>query len=464
MAKHFNGEQLFFSYTLVCPNPANSLKIEEIFKSNEKLEEMMVSTFVFQPDFFTKLLSFNVPMVFITHKLSDDPAVKRFFDQLPNVTHFVPPLNNNGKFGCYHSKFFLLKFQTFIRVCITTSNLSDDDFYAVGQTIWVQDFPKKFEASITDLTCIEPPSKLPKLQFQHGEFESEFRNYLKVARIPKKHIDRFFDDFDFCGAKCKLIASVPGSYDVKGCKYGQVALKRLVEAKCKVDVNGPHRLPEFVYMSSSVGKLTKPYLSSFLASCMGHFDKDCDMKFSPTNFKLVYPAIDTVQLEGLEASTGVLCFQAKHFSSPGFPPRILHDLHLHPEFTGLGMHAKILAPVDLWKYEITKRNSTSNTNSFTGVGNRLGGGKITSAKEEEEKPKSKLWYFTGSHNMSGAAWGSLNKAQTKLFMMNYELGMFFEDGVELVDKTSQFGGVCLPYRDLTPYRDDQMPVVMGKET
>lgn len=55
-----------------------------------------------------------------------------------NLRCILPDLH--GNFSVFHSKVFLIKFDNFLRVVITTANFLEIDWEELGQLIWFQDF------------------------------------------------------------------------------------------------------------------------------------------------------------------------------------------------------------------------------------------------------------------------------------------------------------------------------------
>jgi tyrosyl-DNA phosphodiesterase-1 len=58
------------------------------------------------------------------------------------MTLIVPPRSNKG-YGVFHSKIWLIKFDTFIRVVIGTGNQHVNDWIVWLNAYWYQDFSLK---------------------------------------------------------------------------------------------------------------------------------------------------------------------------------------------------------------------------------------------------------------------------------------------------------------------------------
>lgn len=69
---------------------------------------------------------------------------------LSNVVVHAPPLP--VQFGTYHSKAFMIEYETGVRVVVHTANLIYVDCNNKSQGLWFQDFPRKVMV-LVDVTC-----------------------------------------------------------------------------------------------------------------------------------------------------------------------------------------------------------------------------------------------------------------------------------------------------------------------
>jgi len=60
------------------------------------------------------------------------------------MTLVLPPRKNKG-YGVFHSKVWLIKFDSFLRVVIGTGNQHINDWMVWLNAYWYQDFPLKQE-------------------------------------------------------------------------------------------------------------------------------------------------------------------------------------------------------------------------------------------------------------------------------------------------------------------------------
>ena len=66
---------------------------------------------------------------------------------LSNVVVHAPPLP--VQFGTYHSKAFMIEYETGVRVVVHTANLIYVDCNNKSQGLWFQDFPRKVASAHT---------------------------------------------------------------------------------------------------------------------------------------------------------------------------------------------------------------------------------------------------------------------------------------------------------------------------
>lgn len=140
----------------------------------------------------------TVPKVVIVHGESGARALAIHHDistagmQGRALTH-RPPL---PPYGTHHSKAFLLRYSTGLRVIICTANFLYCDCNNKSQGLFVQDFPLKDNYSAS-----EPSS-----------FESDLLEYIGALKLPlplAEEASSIIKAHDFSSARVHLIASVP---------------------------------------------------------------------------------------------------------------------------------------------------------------------------------------------------------------------------------------------------------------
>ena len=131
------------------------------------------------------------------------------------MTYIHPEVDYSLKWGKFHSKMIILKFENFIRIIIPTANLTRFDWYTLGQIVWFQDFYEKNENSPTSSS-------------------KEFENYLNLIfekTLPKeykyqnwfKDLNIDFSKYDYMNCIIDIVASFSGRFtEVKNVGLGRV--------------------------------------------------------------------------------------------------------------------------------------------------------------------------------------------------------------------------------------------------
>ena len=306
------------------------------------------------------------------------------FSGLPsNYRTYGPPLPE--RYGTHHSKFMLLGYTTGIRVIVLTCNHIQQDHYHMSDALWAQDFPKK---SATDLS---------------SPFEDTLTRYLEMAKwrgaeAGGKKIDvDLLRTFDFSAARAVLIVSAPGRHkDVDN--WGHMAIRTALSKE---------EFEERFYDASLIAQFTS--IGGFKGLAGKKLLKQLDDSLSagrglnkppPDGISFIWPTRDEVrtstkgyvlggsipgrqeQVMGPDAKT---LFGARYcrFSSPAsdLRPSLVKD----PWGRGRAMpHIKTY---------------------LRHVGNNI------------------AWLFLSSFNLSGAAWGRLEKDGTQIYILSYEMGV-----------------------------------------
>ncbi|QDZ25463.1 tyrosyl-DNA phosphodiesterase [Chloropicon primus] len=270
-------------------------------------------------------------------------------------------------YGTHHSKFFILFFRDKMRLIITTANLIEKDCCYKTQGIWFQDFFLKKERS----SC---------------SFEIEFIQYLNHLNLPRTCM-KFLENVkkvDFSPAKALcLIASVPGYHKANTINlYGHMKLRRVLSQETfKYCFSGSPLICQY----SSVGSLDRKWvqeefvtsLSAGRLSGSGHLGPPANLE---RDLHLVWPTYREVatSLEGLSAGTSI----------PGAQKNVCKDFLL-PHYRKWG---SVRAAPHIKTYM------------------RYSGSELA-------------WVVVGSHNLSKAAWGCLQKQGSQLCIRHYELSV-----------------------------------------
>ena len=82
---------------------------------------------------------------------------------------------------------------------------------------------------------------------------------------------------------------------------------------------------------------------------------------------------------------------------------------------------------------------------------------------EIKEDKLFSWYMIGSHNFSGAALGKLQKNDSQLHILNYELSVFFKPQYFEVNDDSEITNQTLPKEIPIPFKIPAKRYQQGEE-
>ncbi|KAK9915663.1 hypothetical protein WJX75_002388 [Coccomyxa subellipsoidea] len=297
-------------------------------------------------------------------------------------------------YGVHHSKAFLVCFDRGLRVIVHTANLIYQDCNCKTQGLWYQDFPRKDDASPT-----ERESRL---------FESTLSDYIAALKLPAReaqHAQQVIAQHDFSSARAHLIPSVPGYHQgAAKQKYGHSLVRSLL-ARQRFDP--VFRRAPIVAQFSSLGSLTGTWLSEFRESLAAgdYWENDPSKsagRLGPApDFRVVWPTVEEVKnsVEGWFAGCSI----------PGPPKNVLK--------TDKGSSTPILQPF------------LCNFDGAPATAGRQHA--MPHIKSYLRHSGQRLAYLVlTSHNLSKAAWGVLQKNNTQLYIMHYELGVLLLPSLE----------------------------------
>ena len=109
--------------------------------ASPNIEALMISTYGYEDEVLAPVMAMKFP-VFIINRDNDHPEgyVRRKHDGLPNFTLISPPKVRAG-YGVFHTKLWLIKFKTFLRVVVCTSNQHLMDWAMWQNAYWYHDCP-----------------------------------------------------------------------------------------------------------------------------------------------------------------------------------------------------------------------------------------------------------------------------------------------------------------------------------
>ncbi|KAM4662871.1 tyrosyl-DNA phosphodiesterase 1 isoform 2-T2 [Discoglossus pictus] len=286
-------------------------------------------------------------------------------------------------YGTHHTKMMLLLYKEGLRVVIHTSNLIRDDWHQKSQGIW--------------LSPLYP--QLPEgASVSAGESATNFRSdlvaYLDSYKSPSlKEWTEIIKKHDFSETRVYLIGSTPGRFlGNEKEKWGHFRLRKILRENSS-SIPGEESWP-IIGQFSSIGSMgadkTKWLHSEFRESLKTLGKSVKSLQKSETPLHLIYPSVDNVRtsLEG--------------FPAGGSLPYSIQTAQKQP-----WLHSYF----HKWKAETSGR---SNAMPHIKTYMRL-------SPDFQEL----AWFAVTSANLSKAAWGSLEKNGTQLFIRSYELGVLF---------------------------------------
>ena len=328
-------------------------------------------------------------------------------------------------FGTHHTKMMLLNYQTGLRVVITTANLVQSDWSQKTQGMWI--------------SPLLPPSSDDGNHDSETRFRSDLLAYLKAYK--RKELSSWIsliESHDFSAINVALVASVPGSHDAGPAAWGHLKLRKLLkEYVIRTDPSWP-----VIAQCSSIGSLGKDrdaWLCSELLATFSSTKNDAGLRRMPS-CKLIFPSVDDVRcsLEGYPAGAS-LPYSSSTASKQPWLTALMHRWKAgHCGRTRASPHIKTYF-----------RISPFETNIRT------------------------PWFLLTSANLSKSAWGSLNKAATRLSLRSYELGVLFLPKFILGGKANHFrvcsyeedasSGLPIPIElPMIPYTKEDQPWIWDK--
>jgi tyrosyl-DNA phosphodiesterase-1 len=368
---------------------SQTLSIHDLLDVNN-LESATLSTYCLDFDYLKSVLPIHkkcIPLTLIKHWSKgvgeDDEKQGRTMAQIGVSPVCICHPYLLPAYSSMHAKLMLLAFKGFLRVVVTSANLSTFDWECYTQSIWVQDFPEKTTSSTSsNVTSFE-------------KVLLDFWTHLTL-KLPSKWLTKY----DFSDAKVELVASVPGYHTGKQMEqYGHMSLRQLIKDNISAEDRKLLKQNNLYYQVSSLGSMNTKWLSEFATSTGVSYQPAEGQKktisHSPTNLlKIVFPTLSTVASSelGMRAG-GMIHLNSKTLAGKEFPRHALCDFE-----------------------SVVKSQSKYLAHS-----------KVMVNKSEPTLSRGRVgWMYCGSHNMSQAAWGKLQKNNTQIQISNYELGVFFK--------------------------------------
>jgi len=355
----------------------------------------------------------DIPCVSVLYHASDN-AVPLQFRELPdNFQVFAPPLPD--RYGTHHSKFLLLGYPTGIRVVVLTCNHIKSDHYYSTDALWAQDFPLKSSSSAGSASKWSgSTAKRAAPLADFAEPESEFEDCLvlymakakwKGAEARGQRVDlRTLGMFDYSSARARLIAAVPGRHAQQEgdlWRWGQMAIRKALRAE---EFDERLKGADLVLQCTSIGGLKGKMGQRFLQGLMDSLNSargGIAVPKSDGGTRFVWPTMEEVRTS------------TKGYIMGGSIPGRLQNVWE-------GDAKKLLQPL------YCRFSSASLADSRSGIDrDPWGRGRaMPHIKTFLRHVGTEIaWLFLSSFNLSGAAWGKLEKNDSQLHIMSYEMGV-----------------------------------------
>ena len=331
--------------------------------------------------------------------------------QWPNVRPHKPEV---PPYGTHHTKCLILAHDggRVLRVCVQTANNLYTDNFQLTDAVWVQDFPAK-PVDAVESSC---------------QFEEDLVDYMQQSRWPgilvpgRGHVGSVtLRSFDFSAARAVLIPSVPGAHaGPRLHRYGHMRLRTALAA---------HRFPArfagggIVWQVSSVGAATPAWLAELRESfSAGRADAPAaDAQLGPPSgpVRIVWPTMEEVRMSRLGWAMGGSLPGAQDKIARLSRPEVRSLVQLcrwagadaGPEGRGRNMpHIKT--------YLRFADSGGGGGGGGGGVGGGDGGGGSGGGGSG-----GIAWAMLGSHNLSPAAWGRLERGGQQLRIRSFELSV-----------------------------------------
>jgi hypothetical protein len=384
------------------------IKIEEVLLKDQ-LKIGVFSSFMWDMDWLISKLNVRDSRFWMAMMAPSDGDIEKHKaewekDAPPTVRLFWPPMEGVSNM---HSKLMLLVYSKFLRIVVTSANLTKHDWGESGlleNTVFLIDLPR-----------LEETKSRESITY----FGKELLYFLERSKAPDE-ITRGILKFDFSATTdMAFIHSVGGSSF--GSNLNRTGLNSLASAIENLDLMPAKNEDLYLdYATASLGSLNDGLLHGLHNAARGILDRGGAAKPKSSalsdsrsrDFVRVYfPSQATVDNSlGGPDSAGTICLRESWYRKVTFPREVLRD-HVSTR-QGLLSHSKII------------------------LGHSI----------------SIAWVYVGSHNFSEAAWGKVSKDRQrneyKMVCRNWECGVL----MPVKRKTTQAKGDGIgPERD-----DDEM--------
>ncbi|TPX77786.1 hypothetical protein CcCBS67573_g00956 [Chytriomyces confervae] len=345
-----------------------------------EMTSMWQFNYKLNPEFFMRCVPESAKKARTTFVVHRSPELAK----LRNEFNFVFP--SVEQFGTHHSKMMVLFYKdSTAHVVIHTANLIERDWGKKSQMAWVSSLLRKK----TGEGATGP----------NRAFESDLMEYLNSYGKDLADLRSQLKEYDFSHEVGMIVASVPGRHKSSGSSGNSInrwGYRRLGDL-LKKDVHLSEVMKKestLIFQYSSVGSLGKDdsWLMKDFAKTLNNSSNTMNSPFSmqqPIKVALVFPTVAQVQssLQGWSAGNSI------PFSNENWERQ---KSYMRP----------------LLKSWIAKDAERANAMPHVKTFSRI-----------NESTREIAWMLVTSHNLSKAAWGSLELKGTQLFIRSYEIGV-----------------------------------------
>ena len=357
-----------------------------------EIESCLISSFVYESDMIEPLLNkFKVKSLIVKDKLGDNTSSKVKINEF--ITYIHPPIEFTLKWGKFHSKLILFKFKKSLRVIVSSANMTNLDWYYLGQVIWFQDFP-----------LIEPKKETEvkqKTEFQEYLEAYVLSPYLSSSKLKLSDININLDDYDFSKSAAYLVSTISGRFKNNINKYGMLRIKDIIDNNLKLS-----NMTRIEIQCSSFGNLKYKWTSQVL-NCFGI---ECQSKDKLNNKKI---------------KDEDYCFDKLSFYFP--TKTYINSIKNGPEIANCLFLNQQNYNLFIKNFKIMKTLNKSKSIEQVYHSKIIVVSKDITT-DDLEVTKEEIYYL-GSHNFSPSAWGNLELKDTQLSSGNYELGVILNSSI-----------------------------------
>lgn len=309
---------------LLYPNLLLNENFTDNINETFSLEACLLSSFVYDNTMLESMFTkFKVKAIIIK-----DNGGKANVEKINEyVTYIHPVIDFTLKWGKFHSKLMILKFKDFIRIVIPSANITQVNWYYLGEVIWFQDFPilSSFSNTVKNFCSLSNSNNSNNAENEFTSYMNKhvLKHYFNNSKLSLESIGIKFSDYDFSNYSVDLVSTISGRFKVNendksvdSNAYGTARIKHILknlktfktnyflkqndeiskenvneinnEKQSKMNLGNNIEVKKLIIQCSSFGKLKKTFVESF-CSCF-------NMKYNDKENQLViiYPSIPYV--------------------------------------------------------------------------------------------------------------------------------------------------------------------------